>query len=118
MTSLLFLNLFINIVVQYRSSFVFNIIISQLHFFCQHIFRIFLEYCHLKIKTRLFFNDLKFIRQIGRSTYLLTFFLGFPFGFNLKSLLSCPSSLSIKLSVTRGRPVLVFYLISFISSGS
>ena len=114
MTSLLFLNLFINIVVQCRSSIMFNIMISWLHFICQYIFRI----CHLKIKTGLFFNDLKFIRQIGRSTYLLTFFLGFPFGFNLKSLLSYPSSLSIKLSVTRGRPVLVFYLISFISSGS
>jgi hypothetical protein len=51
------------------------------------------------------------MRQIGTDIYLSTFFLGFPFGFNLKSLLSYPSSLSIKSFVPRDWPVLVFSLI-------
>ncbi len=56
-------------------------------------------------------------KNIGTDTYLSAFFLGLPFGLNLKSLLSCPSSPSIKSFDPRGRPVLVFSLIPFISSG-
>ncbi len=50
-------------------------------------------------------------------TYLSTFFLGLPFGFSLKNLLSCPSTLSIKSFIPRGRPILVFSLTPSISSG-
>jgi hypothetical protein len=52
---------------------------------------------------------------IATDTYLSTFFLGLPFGFNLKTLFSCPSSLSIKSLDPKSRPVLVFSLIPFIS---
>jgi hypothetical protein len=41
----------------------------------------------------------------------------FLFDFNFKNLLSYPSSLSIKSLGPRGRPALVFSLISFVSSG-
>jgi hypothetical protein len=54
---------------------------------------------------------------MGTDIYLSTFFLDLPFGFNLKNLLSCPSSLFIKLSIPRYQLVLVFFLIPFISSG-
>ena len=57
---------------------------------------------------------MKIIQQweiMGTDTYLSIFLLGLPFGFNLKSLLSFPSSLSTKSFVPRGRPILVFSLI-------